>query len=82
MKKQTYFMCNICGFSPDNRKDWCDLGCGSDYNEIYDLADMDKKIKAVRKRLIEIIRQEFVNETTIGQNTITVFDKIINKDKH
>lgn len=28
------YFCNHCGYSPDNRCDWCDLGCGDDYNEM------------------------------------------------
>lgn len=29
-----YYKCKWCGYSPNNRADWCDLGCGSDYNEM------------------------------------------------
>lgn len=27
-----YWVCRADGFSPKNRANWCDLGCGRDYN--------------------------------------------------
>lgn len=31
------YACSNCGVSLTNRNDWCDLGCGSDYNEMIDV---------------------------------------------
>lgn len=28
------YFCSHDGYSPTNRGNWCDLGCGSDYNHI------------------------------------------------
>lgn len=27
-------VCSICGYSPSNRANWCDLGCGRDYQRM------------------------------------------------
>lgn len=29
-----YWACVVCGYHPFNRQEWCDLGCGRDYNEM------------------------------------------------
>ena len=34
-----FYVCSHCGFSPKNRANWCDLGCGSDYNKMTKLTD-------------------------------------------
>ena len=31
------YACSVCGFSPKNHANWCNLGCGSDYNEMIEL---------------------------------------------
>jgi hypothetical protein len=31
------YKCSICGYSPDNRADWCALGCGNDYNKMIEI---------------------------------------------
>lgn len=33
-KSKEVYLCTNCGISKYNRFDWCDLGCGSDYNEM------------------------------------------------
>jgi len=37
MKK--HYRCSICGYSEHNRSDWCDLGCGRDYNEMIEVLE-------------------------------------------
>ena len=32
------YACSNCGVSLTNRNDWCDLGCGSDYNEMIEVS--------------------------------------------
>jgi len=39
-EEQKYYSCKVCGFSPNNRRTWCDKGCGSDYNEMRDVTDV------------------------------------------
>lgn len=34
IEKKEIYACSICGVSERNRFDWCDLGCGNDYNEM------------------------------------------------
>ena len=36
-ENKEYYKCSICGFSETNRSTWCDLGCGSDYNEMIEV---------------------------------------------
>ena len=31
------YACSNCGVSLTNRSDWCNLGCGSDYNEMIEV---------------------------------------------
>ena len=38
MNKNGIYACSNCGVSLNNRNDWCDLGCGSDYNEMIDIS--------------------------------------------
>lgn len=37
------YSCNHCGYSPRNRRDWCDLGCGRDYNEMIEIKQLIKQ---------------------------------------
>ena len=32
------YACSNCGVCSTNRNSWCDLGCGSDYNEMIDIS--------------------------------------------
>jgi len=52
------YICNNCGYSPNNRSTWCDLGCGNDYNEMIAIPDnIAKKIEranAIEKALIRL----------------------------
>ena len=83
--KDIIYACSNCGVLDTNRFDWCDLGCGSDYNEMIDVTGrrfIDYKHKQrdlVTRNVIEKIRQELVKETTIGEHTMVVFDDIIKK---
>lgn len=31
------YSCSHCGLSVHNRGDWCDLGCGDDYNQMTEI---------------------------------------------
>lgn len=33
----TQWCCTHCGPSPTSRANWCDRGCGSDYNQMFEL---------------------------------------------
>lgn len=37
IKIMSLWKCNNCGICFQNRRDWCDLGCGSDYNEMIEI---------------------------------------------
>ena len=86
MRKGKNFMnkiyaCSNCGVSETNRADWCDLGCGSDYNEMIDVGGrrfIDYSLK-IREKTIAKIRSGLVAESTIGEHTMVVFDDIIKK---
>jgi hypothetical protein len=41
MPKRKYYMCSNCGFSPRNRSNWCDLGCGQDYNKMIEIKRLE-----------------------------------------
>ena len=62
MKK--IYACSNCGVSLTNRNDWCDLGCGSDYNEMIEVdgrrfIDYSKKQRnAGIKSMCEMIKQQ------------------------
>ena len=79
------YACSNCGVSLTNRNDWCDLGCGSDYNEMIEVGGrrfIDYSLKQwskAEKIIIENIRQKLVAESTIGEHTMVVFDDIIKK---
>ena len=45
-EQRKWYCCKICGVAENNRKDWCDLGCGRDYNEIFEV-----------KRMVDVIAQ-------------------------
>ncbi|MEK7180275.1 MAG: hypothetical protein AAB706_02265 [Patescibacteria group bacterium] len=75
------YACSNCGVSLINRNDWCDLGCGSDYNEMIEVGgrrfiEYSHKIK---EKTIARIRRGLVAESTIGEHTIVVFDDIIKR---
>ena len=36
-ESRKHYFCRGCGYSPTNRRDWCDKGCGSDFNEMIEL---------------------------------------------
>lgn len=44
--RKKYYCCKSCGISETNRVDWCDLGCGRDYNEIFEVKKADKLLTA------------------------------------
>ena len=48
------YACKVCGYCPTNNATWCDLGCGSDYNEMIDIGD-----KPTLSELITECRVEF-----------------------
>jgi hypothetical protein len=58
------YACSNCGVSETNRSDWCDLGCGSDYNEMIDVGgrrfiEYSTKIKKTAiSPIIEMIKQQ------------------------
>ena len=75
------YACSNCGVSITNRNTWCDLGCGSDYNEMIDIGGrrfIEYKHK-IKEETIARIRSGLVAESTIGEHTMVVFDDIIKK---
>lgn len=32
-----HFFCRVCGYSPRSHGDWCDKGCGRDYNTMLEI---------------------------------------------
>jgi hypothetical protein len=40
--------CRNCGLHPNSRADWCDAGCGSDYNQMF----LVKNIERYNERLL------------------------------
>jgi len=34
-----HYACKVCGYHPQNRLWWCNLGCGEDYNEMIELPE-------------------------------------------
>ena len=85
MKKEEIYACSNCGVGETNRATWCDLGCGSDYNEMIDVTGRrfidysHKQRDKITKNVVEKIRSGLVAESTIGEHTMVVFDDIIKK---
>ena len=85
MTQNKIYACSNCGISLTNRNDWCDLGCGSDYNEMIDVSGRrfidysHKQRDKITKNVVEKIRSGLVAESTIGEHTMVVFDDIIKK---
>ena len=53
-------ICNADGYCPTNRSGWCDLGCGSDYNQMYHVSR-----GAIRVLLAQFVREALrVSETS------------------
>ena len=47
MSESTLYVCRVCGYNPYNRADWCDSGCGSDYNQMHPVpATTDATLRA------------------------------------
>ena len=44
---EKHYICNNCGYSPTNRSTWCDMGCGSDYNEMIEVPPVFVRKQAV-----------------------------------
>ena len=67
-KEKKYYLCTNCGFSPTNRATWCDLGCGSDYNEMVEIRRLPeflaKHATAIRKEvagaLLKYLEDEYL----------------------
>ena len=34
-----YWKCSVCGFSEDNRANWCASGCGRDYQKMIEIEE-------------------------------------------
>jgi len=47
--KKKFYICNNCGFSLTNRSTWCDMGCGSDYNEMIEVKGMEQALQDTRE---------------------------------
>lgn len=52
---QTFYLCSIDGYDPDNSARWCGCGCGSDYNRMVPV-DMAGALKAADERIRELRR--------------------------
>lgn len=39
-EKKRIYACKVCGVSFTNRATWCDLGCGRDYNEMFEVKNL------------------------------------------
>lgn len=50
MAEQTYYLCSIDGYDPDNSARWCGCGCGSDFNRMVPV-DMAGALKAADERI-------------------------------
>ena len=48
-KEKKYYACKICGISETNRANWCDLGCGRDYNEIFEVKRVEEFLEKIEK---------------------------------
>ena len=46
--------CSICGLHPNSRADWCDAGCGSDYNEMFLVKHLDRHDEQRFRRIAEL----------------------------
>jgi hypothetical protein len=57
------YACRACGISLTNRKTWCDLGCGSDYNEMFKVPNARNFLRQALREMVESVEKD--NEMTI-----------------
>ena len=41
--KRKHYICSHCGYSPFSRSTWCDLGCGSDWNQMIEVSPQEAR---------------------------------------
>ena len=63
----TLWRCRVCGVSRTNRRNWCDLGCGSDYNE---MTPVEYVPAQERDKLAERLREAEAQEEIWQQNWV------------
>jgi len=57
LEKEDYYACASCGFSLTNRENWCDLGCGRDYNKMILIHNLAQAIfKYIKVLLVEEVK--------------------------
>ena len=61
VKKEIY-CCRGCGISMTNRKDWCDLGCGRDYNEMFKVVNFSSLLQQKHEESYKLGRQSVLDE--------------------
>jgi hypothetical protein len=64
MEKKIY-LCKTCGVSLNNRADWCDLGCGNDYNEMVEVKGLPELLNEIR---LDTLRQVLPKEIDLDKN--------------
>lgn len=69
---EKFYKCTICGLKETNRKDWCDMGCGSDYNDMVELVYFTDVMKIVKKE------KETWAEQSIGWKAVESVELALN----
>lgn len=90
-ESRKFYCCNHCGFSVTNRADWCDMGCGRDYNAMIDITknitEALKQHSEEWKKKYETLNKELMCELrdpcgTIWEHAKVQQDKIQDLERH
>jgi hypothetical protein len=80
MNKKEWWACSICGPATNSRANWCNAGCGRDYNEMTKLVLPQELISTIREKvLVEIEKLEIVRDSDrfIQEEIIHIFRKAL-----
>jgi hypothetical protein len=58
-RRWTIWTCSYCGYAPGSRRNWCNAGCGSDYNRMEPVEVVPaSEVERLRSALQQIVDAE------------------------